>query len=292
MPRNGLGVYSPPPGTAATTRTSINSVSYNLFLSDISDDLNAARPVTAGGTGATTAAAARTNLGILIGTNVQAYDAGLQSIATLGTAADKMLYTTGVDTFAEATITAAGRAILDDANAAAQLVTLGAQPAGATLTSLEGLALVAGDTIYATAADTLARLAKGTAGQGLRMNAAATAPEWGVPTMTPGFESADQSAAPASTHTIAHGLVTRPSLVQVWLKCLTAEHGYAVGDWYGPVGAETFSDGANNGVGIAVNATNIKLVVGSNNIAILNASTGARSVITAANWALVARAWK
>ena len=47
-----------------------------------------------------------------------------------------------------------------------------------TSVSLEGLALVAGDTLYATAADTLARLAKGTAAQVLTMNAGATAPEW------------------------------------------------------------------------------------------------------------------
>lgn len=36
-----------------------------------------------------------------------------------------------------------------------------------------------GDTVYATAANTLARLAKGTARQVLKMNAGATAPEWG-----------------------------------------------------------------------------------------------------------------
>lgn len=47
-----------------------------------------------------------------------------------------------------------------------------------TLVSLEGLSLAAGDLLYATAADTLARLPKGTALQKLRMNAGATAPEW------------------------------------------------------------------------------------------------------------------
>ena len=53
-------------------------------------------------------------------------DATLNSLAALGTAADKMAYTTGIDAWAEAAITAAGRAILDDANAAAQRTTLGA----------------------------------------------------------------------------------------------------------------------------------------------------------------------
>lgn len=41
-----------------------------------------------------------------------------------------------------------------------------------------GLLTTQGDIIYATAASTWARLAKGTAGQYLRMNSGATAPEW------------------------------------------------------------------------------------------------------------------
>jgi hypothetical protein len=71
-----------------------------------------------------------------IGTNVQAYDAGLQSIAGLVTAADRMIYTTASDTYAVATLTAAGRAILDDADAAAQCTTLGAMGRSA-VTDLE-----------------------------------------------------------------------------------------------------------------------------------------------------------
>jgi len=55
----------------------------------------------------------------------QTEDAFLTSIAALGTGADKGIYTTGVDTAAEFDLTAAGRAILDDANAGAQRTTLG-----------------------------------------------------------------------------------------------------------------------------------------------------------------------
>jgi len=78
-----------------------------------------------GGTGASNAANARVNLGVAIGTNVQAYDAGLQSISGLTTAANQGIYATASDTYAVFSLTAAGRALLDDADAAAQRTTLG-----------------------------------------------------------------------------------------------------------------------------------------------------------------------
>ena len=55
----------------------------------------------------------------------QPVDATLTSISATGSAADKMLYTTGVDTWAEAAITSAGRSLVAGSNAAAQLATLG-----------------------------------------------------------------------------------------------------------------------------------------------------------------------
>ena len=57
--------------------------------------------------------------------NKQPLDATLTSVALLGTAADKLAYTTGVDTWAETALTAAGRALIDDADAATQRTTLG-----------------------------------------------------------------------------------------------------------------------------------------------------------------------
>ena len=78
-----------------------------------------------GGTGASDAANARANLGLSIGTNVQAQDAGLQSIAGLTTSADLAIYTTAADTYAVTSLTAYGRSLLDDADAATARTTLG-----------------------------------------------------------------------------------------------------------------------------------------------------------------------
>jgi hypothetical protein len=100
--------------------------------------------VAQGGTNATTAAGARTSLGVVIGTDVQAYDAGLQSIAGLTTAADKMVYTTASDVYATTDLTAAGRALLDDASAAAQRTTLSVPATTLTLTAA-GLVTGGGD---------------------------------------------------------------------------------------------------------------------------------------------------
>jgi len=93
MPRNGGGVYSRPAGTTAVPNTVIESAKFEALVTDIIADLNLARPISAGGTGSTTAADSRTALGIsatntpftpagnIAATDVQAALAELDTIA-------------------------------------------------------------------------------------------------------------------------------------------------------------------------------------------------------------------
>jgi hypothetical protein len=75
MPRDGSGIYTRPPGTNGVPDTTIESSKYNSFVADVEADLNAPRPIIAGGTGASSASAARANLKAEVsGLSVTNYD--------------------------------------------------------------------------------------------------------------------------------------------------------------------------------------------------------------------------
>ena len=81
---------------------------------------------------------------------ILAQDADLTAIAALTSAANKVPYSTGAQTWALADFSAAGRALVDDADAAAQRVTLGF---GAIPAQASSLATITGTTDTLAAGD-------------------------------------------------------------------------------------------------------------------------------------------
>ncbi len=84
----------------------------------------------------TDAATMQATLGLVIGTDVQAYDATLAGIAKVNPFADELIYASGSNTFSATAFTAFARTFLDDADGAAVLATLGgiaAQGTGAVV---------------------------------------------------------------------------------------------------------------------------------------------------------------
>ena len=162
-------MYSRPGGTTAISGASISSTAYNAFVTDLETDLNLARPIVAGGTGATTAAgartalgsttvgdavfiaasaaAARTAIGAVIGTDVQAYDADLGAVA--GLSSTGLIARTGSGTAAVRTITAGANTSVTNGDGVSGNPTI----AVTTVSSITGSSSIPTDVAVKTYAD-------------------------------------------------------------------------------------------------------------------------------------------
>jgi len=81
MPRDGSGIYTTPVGTTAVPDTTIESAKYNANVNDVAADLNAPRPIIAGGTGANNAIDAAINLGVVSGKTAIVYTDAEKAVA-------------------------------------------------------------------------------------------------------------------------------------------------------------------------------------------------------------------
>lgn len=107
-----------------------------------------------------------------------------------------------------------------------------------------------------------------------------------VSTLEASFISADTAWVAGSLLTIPHGLGVRPQLAQLEAVCVTANIGYIAGDVVELGSAQFFFNGSSYGFNLVADATNVKLKVAADGIALINPSTGAVSIILPASWRL------
>lgn len=135
-----------------------------------------------------------------------------------------------------------------------------------------------------------AYVATGSSGQLLKSQGAGSVPVFatiGLPTAN--FISSEQTLAYDTTLDVGHSIGAIPSLVEVSLRCKTADLGYSVNDEL--IFATQQASSANDyGVAITKNATNVTIVT-SSLIAIVSKTNKNSEGLTVGSWRWIVKAW-
>lgn len=224
------------------------------------------------------ASTSRTNLGLAIGTNVQAWSAKLDALSSLTWGANLLPYFTSTSALATTATTSFGRSVLNAANAAAlaALAGLGSAAVLSAGTSDGNVVVVqTGGKLPALSGENLTNL-PGTI-------------------FSKKYSSSEQTITQSGTLTLAHGLSGQPFDVFVILVNISADQGYSPGEIiYRP----TLVDPAGRGASIMADATSIYVQYGSvsggsnsNVFSYLNGSSGNYTSLNNAKWNAIFCAW-
>jgi hypothetical protein len=111
--------------------------------------------------------------------------------------------------------------------------------------------------------------------------------------ITSHYNSGNQTITSAGSLTLSHGLGREPLLINTWLKCLTAENGYSIGQKLSTESNNSTAVSDNKGHALVVDNTSIYIKFGSLSSVYsdLHWTTGLGIAFTNANWALIVEAW-
>lgn len=105
------------------------------------------------------------------------------------------------------------------------------------------------------------------------------------------YESAPQVITAGGPLTLAHNFGIAPKIMQVWLKCVTAEEGYSIGDEVLYLGM----DDGNTSIGASIvpDASNLNIRYGSQakTFKLVNKADGSHGSLLNVNWNCIFKAW-
>lgn len=292
MPRNGAGVFSKPAGTTAVSGTTIESSKYNQTIDDLVNDANLARPIVAGGTGATTASGARAALGLAIGPDIPDLNAAntFYGAITVDVAPNTygFVYASGAG-MAE---NSGGNLALRGADSAVNTVYYGADggpdfaTADATILSRK----MADNRYGVLDEDDFASNSSARPPSQQSAKAYVDGKISALP-FSKQYKSSVQTITSGGTRTLSHGMSEVPKLVQLRLRFTSAVHGYSVNDEI-IVGSDLNEGDANRGVSVRLTASSVIVTYGSNSdvFKILDTS-GSRTTLSNADARLIVYAW-